>query len=338
MPQNDGKKKPGLDPLRNYHACARIACGYNIRTTVLDCKHVQSWTHPVKVAMAEVDELDEEGNPTGNKITPERPYERTWIAKELMNLTVNNHQVFHTFVTNQTGYEHGVTRCVVMSDPRNPYTPAIRQFARNTLANLNCFLYHHLSKTMGFHESTVDRLVNCCWLSSAAIADQSDWDPVLQKATPHFRDRADEMRRRNRQYDFKLKSDKSDESGAPTLGNSPVEMSDAVRLELTNKLRCNPDKTMHDVMDGDGRASVLTGMGGKSFCTDATSVNTLNNERRDKELALKLAMERKEKANVDKQRREAESERDKLLAEVERLRLLSQQGTPHLSGSGTPPP
>ena len=338
IPQQDEKRrsKLGLDPLRNYHEGARIACGYNIRTTVLDCKHVQSWFHPVKVAMTEVDELDENGNPTGNKVTPRCPYERTWIAKEMMNLTINGHQVFHTFVPNQTGFELGVTRCVIMSDPNNPYTPAIKQFAKNCVANLHCFLYHHLSKTMGFHESTVNRLVNCCWLNSAAVADQSDWDPVLQKATPIFRDRSEVMRQRNRQYDFKKRTDRKGDDGA---SNSPVEMSDAVRLELTRKLRCNPDKTMQDAMEADGRASVLTGMPGRSVCTDATEANTLNDERNKQDLAIKLALEKRDKANAEKQRKDMEKERDALRAEVERLRLMAQQqGTPHLSGSGTPPP
>ena len=288
--------------------------------------------------MAEVDELDDAGEPTGKKVTPDRQYERTWIAKELMNLTINGHQVFHTFVPNMTGYEFSITRCVIACDPENPYTPAIKQFAKNTLANLPGFLYHHLSKTMGYHASTVQRLVNCCWLSNAAIADQSDWDPVLQKATSHYRDRNEELRARNRKYDFKRKSNQSSDGEAPTLGNSPVEMSDAVRLELTQKLKCNPEKTMQDALDNDGRASVLTGMPGKSVCTDATEANTLNDQRKSKDLAVKLSLEKRNAADIEKQKRDMEKERDILRAEVERLRAQSKQGTPHLSGSGTPPP
>eukprot|EP00956_Cyclotella_meneghiniana_P032688 scaffold90794_cov23-Cyclotella_meneghiniana.AAC.2 len=219
----------------------------------------------------------------------------------MMNLTVNGEQVFHTFVQNQSGYEQHITRCVIPCDPNNPYTPAIRQFAKNCVANLHCFLYHHLTKTMGFHESTVYRLVNCCFLNDAAIADQSDWDPVLQKATPRFRNRLDVMRNRNRQYDFKRKSANSsgDATGTPSLGNCAVEMTDTIRKELLQKLRVNPDKTMRDVVEGDGRASVLTDMPGKSVCTDKTDANTLNNERNNQDLAIKLALERRERSEIE---------------------------------------
>jgi hypothetical protein len=327
----------GLTTVRNYHEVGRISCGWNLRTTVMECPHVSQWFHPVKVRMAEVDELNpEDGKPTGKKIVPDRPYERTSLAKELSNITINGVQVFHSFVVSQVGPDAGASSVVVSCDPECPYTPAIRQFAQNTLTDLNCFIYHHLSKNMGYCDSTVQRLVNCCYMSSAALAEESTWDASIQKATPRFQDRRQQWMLRHRKYDYKTGSSggegKSADNGTPMLGNSPVEMSDEVRLELVKKLKCNPTKTAADAMDDDGHASALTGMPDKSVNTLATEGNEVNQAKKQKDMAIALSLEKRKRAEIEKK---AHDEMEALRAQIEQLK--SQQVTPHHSGSGTSP-
>ena len=86
----------------------------------------------------------------------------------------------------------------------------------------------------------------------------------------------------------------------PMLGNSPIEMSDDVRLELVKKLNCSADKTAKDVMEEDGHASALTGRPEKSVNTLNTEGNTVNQERQKKELTIELAMQKQKLADAER--------------------------------------
>ena len=357
-----------LNTVRIYHKIARISCAYNLRSTVLECRHVAYWHHPVKVAMLEVDELNPDGTPTGRKIVPERPYERTCLAKELANITMNGVQVFHSMVINQTGPEVGVTNVVVANDPECPYTPAIRQFAQNTLADLNCFLFHHLTTNMGYSPSTVQRLINCCYMSSAALAEESSWDCVLQKATPRYRDRRQAWLEQHSRLDYKTPSGgNTGANSTPRLGGSPIDLSDEVRKELVQKLKCNPDQTAADAMEEDGHASQHTGMPEKSVNTLQTAGNEINQAKKSKDMAIELSLQRRKVADVEKKaeddRARLEAEASKRMDEVKQQAVdemaalqaqidyfkslalagsatqdgIARQGSPHLSGSGTSP-
>eukprot|EP00956_Cyclotella_meneghiniana_P004446 scaffold5449_cov52-Cyclotella_meneghiniana.AAC.14 len=318
--------KPGLTVVRNYHQIGRISCGHNLRTTVMECRHVSHWHHPVKVAMREKEKIDPvDGKPTGEMYEPERPYTRTTLAKELSNLTINGEQVFLAVVVNQAGPDVGVTNVVVANDPECPYTPAIRQFAQNTLADLNCFMYHHLTINMGYCKSTVQRLINCCYMTSAALASESTWDPILQKATPRFQDRKKKWLEKHKHLDYMQGSGSKSTADQPMLGNSPIEMSDDVRLELVKKLNCSADMTAKDVLDEDGHASALTGRPEKSVNTLNTEGNTVNQERQKKELTIELAMQKQKLADaeqaanerVEETRRQAEEMMARQMADMQ---------------------
>eukprot|EP00956_Cyclotella_meneghiniana_P023605 scaffold46222_cov40-Cyclotella_meneghiniana.AAC.3 len=317
-----------LNTVRIYHKIARISCAYNLRTTVMECRHVAHWFHPVKVGMLEVDELNpEDGKPTGRKIVPDRPYPRTCLAKELANITVNGVQVFHAMVINQTGPEVGVTNVVVSNDPECPYTPAIRQFAQNTLADLNCFLYNHLTKNMGYDSSTVQRLLNCCYISSAALAEESTWDCVLQKATPRYQDRRQAWLAKHSRLDYKTPSSGGLASGdgpTPKLGNSPIDLSDEVRKELVQKLKCDPKMTAADAMEDDGHASQHTGKPEKSINTLQTEGNEINQQRKQKDMAIQLSLQRRKVADKEKQAEEATK---KMEAAVDDLAKFQEEAT-----------
>eukprot|EP00956_Cyclotella_meneghiniana_P000640 scaffold692_cov55-Cyclotella_meneghiniana.AAC.2 len=244
--------KPGLTVVRNYHQIGRISCGHNLRTTVMECRHASHWHHPVKVAMRAKELVNpDDGKPTGEMYEPERPYARTTLAKELSNITINGEQVFLAVVVNQAGPDVGVANVVVANDPECPYTPAIRQFAQNTLADLNCFMFHHLTINMGYCQSTVQRLINCCYMTSAALTSESTWDPILQKATPRFQDRKKKWLEKYKHLDNMHGSGSKTKTDQPMLGNSPIEMSDDVRLELVKKLNCSAEKNC-ERCDGGG--------------------------------------------------------------------------------------
>jgi hypothetical protein len=59
----------------------------------------------------------------------------------------------------------------VAVDPSNPYTPAIREFARNTLTHLPAFFYHYLRKVKSVYKSTIKRLEECFYIESTRLED-----------------------------------------------------------------------------------------------------------------------------------------------------------------------
>jgi hypothetical protein len=111
---------PSLDKIRAYHKHGRISIGYNLATTVLEFSDVQIYDYDVKVAMEEVDELNEEGAPTGNKIKPKPPYAKTNLRRELQRIRINGHLLFHTAVMTCKGPDSGTSRVVITYNPTDP--------------------------------------------------------------------------------------------------------------------------------------------------------------------------------------------------------------------------
>ena len=129
-------------------------------------------------------------------------------------------------------------------------------------------------------------------MSSAALAEESEWDSVLQKATPRYHDRCRQWVQRHKRYDCKCVSSQPDtkDGSGPKLGNSPIDMTDEVRLELVKKLKCNPAKTAADAMEEDGHASAHTGMPEKSVNTLATEGNEINQTRKQPSQRKKMRL------------------------------------------------
>ena len=106
-----------LDKVHAYHKHGCISIGYNLATTVIecnDCNDVQIYNYDVKVAMEETDELDQEGNPTGNRIKPKPPYARTNLRHELQWIWINGELLFHTAVVTCQGPDTGTFRRVIV--------------------------------------------------------------------------------------------------------------------------------------------------------------------------------------------------------------------------------
>jgi hypothetical protein len=247
--------------------------------------------------MAEVDEIGVDGKPTGKKITPPRSRARICLRDLLLDITINGTQVFESAIITEKGPDQGVSRVVVNANPANPYTPAIRQFAENTLQHFGSFVYFWRKLVLGHGESTTKHLVNCCYTDIALLASSSEWDPVLKKATPVYASRRDKWHASNAHLDIKKKSRKSTDSSGTTpsfLGNCAVEMDDAKKLELINGLNYKHGVNLHN-KQAEGGVSVLTGAE-MTTNTAATSVNSINLAQKSKSLALQLAQERAQKA------------------------------------------
>ena len=325
----DGMRSQNIDFIREYQATARKHMGYQLLTTVVSCAHVNLWEHPVRVKMEEQEVIDSTGTPTGQRATPVAPYRRTTLRAELQDITINGKQVFHTAIVTERGHDAGYSQIVVSVDPSNPYTPAFRDFARNTAANLPGFIFHYFRTVKGFHESTCKRLENCLYIDSAGMAEHYSWDPITMKATPQISTRRERWHSESSHLDVKRKS-KTPQSSSSTpafLGNSPVELTDDVKKDLLRKLRVDTENIGPDA--GREGASVLTG--GTDGVSAGSSVNTANMARKSHDLALNLAEEKRKNF-------EQSAEMARMQAELARLTAMVQQGAPHLSGSDVPLP
>jgi hypothetical protein len=295
--------------------------GYQLLTTVVSCAHVNIYDHPVRVKMAEQDVIYSSGTPTGKRATPVAPYRRTTIRAELQDITINGKQVFHTAIVTEKGHDAGYSQIVVSVDPSNPYTPAFRDFARNTAAHLPGFLYHYLRTVK------CKRLENCLYIDSAGMAEHYSWDAATMKATPQISTRRERWHQDSFHLDIKRRSKtpKSDLGTPAFLGNSPLDLTDDVKKDLLRKLRVNADNIGPDA--GREGASVITG--GTDGISAGSSVNSTNMARKSRDLALNLVEEKRKNF-------EHATEMAKMQAELARLTAMLQQGAPHLSGSDVP--
>ena len=127
--------------------------GYNVATTIIECNEVQIYDYEVKVVMEEVDEIDERGKPTGNKTHPKPPYSKMTLRNKLQRIRFDNDQIFHTAIMICKGPETGISNIVVAYDPNDPLYKEKYEFAKRTVANIACFMYHWLEQR-GYCKST----------------------------------------------------------------------------------------------------------------------------------------------------------------------------------------
>ena len=103
-----------MEKVRAYHKHGCISIGYSLATTRLQCNNVQLYDYDVKVAMEEKEELDENGDPTGQRITPIPPYAKTNLCKELQCIRKNGELIFQMAVMTGRGLDTGAS-CIVIS-------------------------------------------------------------------------------------------------------------------------------------------------------------------------------------------------------------------------------
>jgi hypothetical protein len=182
--------------------------------------------------MDEVDELNEDGVPTGNKIKPKPPYAKTNLRKELQRIRINGDLLFHTAVMTCKGPDSGTSRVVITYDPTDPLRQKKYNFAKSTVANLACFMRHWWIQC-GYNESTRQRLMRSFYLEKAQLAEYSTWDPNTMTASPQFTNRRDTYLSTFAHYDpshterFQKQHDNNP---------NPLEISDEIRNSLIKHL------------------------------------------------------------------------------------------------------
>ena len=166
------------------------------------------------------------------------------------------------------------------------------------------------------------------YIEKVQLASQSSWDPVSLTATSHFTARSDTYLQDNAQYEpFLCKKQNGRDSQQRTF----VDMLDTVQKGLLKDLGYNPEEKGADVGSKVSGVSNLTGDAGTTGASTVNSEATPNRVLHTKEYAKQLADSRERNAAQA-------AEINALKAQMQRLTEMiagsSQQGPPHLSGSG----
>ena len=321
-----------LDKVRAYHKHGRISIGYNLATTIIECNDVQIYDYDVKVAMAETDELDKEGNPTGNKITPKPPYAKTNLRRELQRFRLNGEQLFHTAVMTCKGPDTGTSRIVIAYDPSDPARQKKYNFAKTTITNLACFMFHWW-KLCGYNESTRQRLMRSFHLEKTQLAEFSTWDHRTTTAIPQFNNRRDTYLTTFAYYDpGHAKKQSNQEDANPNL----LDISDEVRASLIKHLG-NKQQSHNDVGSHISGASTHTNASDMSTSSTVNSDNSINRTLRTKDIALQRASSRAKEAEQEQIIRSLKLQMEQLQRTRHEADSQQQQGTPP-SVEAEPPP
>ena len=321
---------PKIGKVRAHHEYGRISMGYNVATTIIDCNEVQLYDYEVKVTMEEVEVLDDKGNPTGQTTRPKPPYSRTTLRKELQRIRFNNDQIFHTAIMVCKGPETGTSNVVVTYDTQDPLYKEKFKFAQNTINNLACFMFHWLQKC-GYSTSTRTRLMRSFHEDKNLMAEHSSWDDNTLSVTPHFPVRRDTYLVENARYDPLLRKELRSHS-APT--SNVLVMADGMRKNLLNAI--GYDKTIRgqDVNSTISGVSKHTGDGASSCGSTVNSENTANRFIRTREYAKQLAEAKAHQAEQTLLIQQLQSQMETMIQQ----HAETQQGSPHLSGSGASRP
>ena len=323
---------PTTEKVRAYQKHGRISIGYSLATTVLECSDVQIYDHDVKVGMEEVDEVDAESIPTGRRIKPKPPYARTNLRKELQRIRINDELIFHTAVMTCKGPDAGTSRIVISYKPSDPDRLKKYKFAKTTVANLACFM-HHWWIHCGFNSSTRSRLMQSFYLEKAQLAEYSTWDSCNMRAVPHFTNRRDTYLTDFAYYD----PGHGAHQQATMTPTALLDISDEVRTSLLNHLGTK-NVTHADIGSNISGVSAHTGESDGLSASTINSTNSVNRALRTKDIALQLASSRAKQAEQEHTINLLRQQMMSLQQPTNNVDPHDQQGAPHLSGSGAPPP
>ncbi len=325
--------KQSLDKVRAYHKHGRISIGYNLATTIIECSDVQTFDYDVKVTMEEVYKVDDDGNPTQEKIVPKPPYAKTNLRRELQQIRMNGETLFHTAVMTGHGPDTGTSRIVIAYNPSDPNRQRKYNFLKNTIANLACFMYHWWIQC-GYNDSTRQRLMRSFYLEKARLAEFSTWDPRNMIATPQFTDRRNTYLTTFAYYD----PDRATMNPQPNNpSQTTLDISDEIRASLLRHLG-NKSATHDEVGSHISGVSAHTGASELSTTSTINSSNSINRALKTKDIALQLASSRARQAEQDQLIQSLKQQMEQLQQKNTSADSQTQQGAPHLSGSGAPPP
>ncbi len=325
-PQN---QKISIERVRSHHRIGRISMGYNIATTILECNEVQLFDYDVKVAMEPIPMTATDG--TSTLITPKPPYAKTNLRKELQRIRFNGVQLFHTAVMTCTGPESGLSRVVITYKPSDPLRAEKYNFAKRTVSNLACFMYHWWQEC-GYNESTRKRLMRSFYIEKAQLAEHSFWDSTTKTATSHFATKSLTYLEDNSEYDPQPSTSKGGRTKA-----SIIDMSDQLRSTLLKQLGQDKDPFPTDYNSNISNVSPHTGDGDASCTSTVNSSNTAQKVLKTKDFAIQLANSRAKQAEQMALIAQLQQQMEELKKLHNIAEPSTQQGPPHLSGSGASP-
>ena len=324
------KGRPSISEARMYQAKARIGMGVNLGTDIVECPEIDSLDVEVKVRMAEVDEVDENGKPTGRKIEPEGPYKNTTLRRELAGPQLNGQPLFLTGVVTAVGNDTGVTRLVYPYNPKDPANAERQKRVKHIASNMAAWWYCYWTHVLGYSESTVKRLLNSFYFDRAVVAPEAVWNPETMEveAAGHVDNYIEE----NAEWDPFYSNNK------PDAGKVEITFDDDTRLSLMNAINYKPDRSIGSV---NSKRSALTGdshTSGASSLRSETSFGKAVNRSAGLKMELAVtrnaAREAKEKADLEMKKKEEEIEQ--LKKKMEEVMAQVGSGSAHTAGSQGP--
>ena len=191
-------------------------------------------------------------------------------------------------------------------------------------------MFHWLQKC-GYSTSTRTRLMRSFHEDKNLMAEHSSWDDNTLSVTPHFPVRRDTYLVENARYDPLLRKELRSHS-SPT--SNVLVMADGMRKNLLNAI--GYDKTIRgqDVNSTISGVSKHTGDGASSCGSTVNSENTANRFIRTREYAKQLAEAKAYQAKQTLLIQQLQSQMETMIQQ----HAETQQGSPHLSGSGASRP
>jgi hypothetical protein len=324
-------QKISIEKVRSHHRIGRISMGYNIATTILECNEVQLFDYDVKVAMEPIQTTAADGSTT--LTTPKPPYAKTNLRKELQRIRFNGELLFHTAVITCKGPDSGLSRIVIPYKPSDPLRAEKYNFAKRTVSNLACFMFHWWQEC-GYNESTRKRLMRSFYIEKSQLAEHSSWDSETKTASSHFATKSSTYLEDNSEYDPQTSNVKCGRIKQPSI----VDMSDQLRSTLLKQLGQDKDHSPNDYNSHISNVSPHTGDGDESCASTINSSNTANKILKTKDFALQLAESRAKQADQVALIAQLQQQMENLKRLQNIAEPSSQQGAPHLSGSGASPP
>ena len=296
-------RKQSIHFTRKYHGKGQVHNCYQAASTVIECGSVANYDKEVKVRMAEVAEVDANGNPTGRMVTPPRWYSRTTLRKEMSRITVDGVKVFQACCMTMLPPEQGQSKIAVPYDPTDPRCKRIYRWAQRTIATLPSFIYCWCKEVRGYNEATTKRLLGSFYLNFQVTAHECVWHPETFSVTTSHSTYADTYLEDHMDMDPITGASKS-----ATISFA----SDEQRKQLLERLNYNPDKTCDDVRTG---ASAVTGEDGTSAASSLRSETSLGAALgRSTSIKMDLARARKALAEKDLEFRQMRAQLETLMA------------------------
>jgi hypothetical protein len=172
------------------------------------------------------------------------------------------------------------------------------------------------------------------YLEKAQLAEYSTWDHLAMVATPQFTNKRDTYLNTFGHYD---PSHSEQTQPQHNKTGHTLEISDEIRASLIKHL--GNKHTKHDEIGSQiSGVSAHTGESNPSTSSTVNTNNSINRVLKTKDMALQLASSKAKQAEQEHLIASLKQQMEQLQRTTDIAESQTQQGAPHLSGSGAPPP